>query len=155
MLGAMSAPIDPVVGLLLSLAIVLTSAKIAGHVATRIGQPAVLGELTVGLLLGNVTLVGYSGLDYLKDRSLPRHVVATGRDHPAVSGEVGLIFANIGLTLFVAGKPVVDTSVSSTVVMMVMATTAVAPPAIKWSFSRRGRAAGEADRARTAAAPRV
>jgi Kef-type K+ transport system membrane component KefB len=63
MLDAMSAPMDPLVGLLLSLAIVLTCAKIAGHVATRIGQPPVLGELAAGLVLGNVALVGYSRLE--------------------------------------------------------------------------------------------
>jgi Kef-type K+ transport system membrane component KefB len=51
-------------------------------------------------------------------------------------GEVGLIFANIGLTLVVAGRPVVDQSVFSAVVVMVIATTVITPPALKWSFER-------------------
>jgi Kef-type K+ transport system membrane component KefB len=33
--------------------------------AVRTGQAAVLGELVVGVLLGNLTLVGYSGADRL------------------------------------------------------------------------------------------
>jgi Kef-type K+ transport system membrane component KefB len=66
MLVAMSVPIDPIVGLLLSLAIILVAAKVGGHVAARIGQPAVLGELGAGLVLGNLTLAGYSGLDHLR-----------------------------------------------------------------------------------------
>jgi Kef-type K+ transport system membrane component KefB len=51
-------------------------------------------------------------------------------------GEVGLIFANIGMTLAVAGERVVDQNVFSAVVVMVIATTAITPPALKWSFER-------------------
>jgi Kef-type K+ transport system membrane component KefB len=52
-------------------------------------------------------------------------------------GEVGLIFASMGMTLKVAGKPVLDEAAFSSVVMMVMITTMVTPPALKWSLSRR------------------
>jgi Kef-type K+ transport system membrane component KefB len=58
--------VDPVAGLLLSLALILTAAKLGGHLATKIGQPPVLGELAAGVLMGNLTLVGYTGLEYLK-----------------------------------------------------------------------------------------
>jgi Kef-type K+ transport system membrane component KefB len=51
-------------------------------------------------------------------------------------GEVGLIFANIGLTLVVAGNPVVNQDVFAAVVVMVILTTAMTPPALKWSLSR-------------------
>ena len=51
-------------------------------------------------------------------------------------GEVGLIFANIGLTLVVDGQPVVDRSLFSAVVVMVIVTTLITPPALKWSFER-------------------
>src|SRR5258708_39690373 len=64
-------------------------------------------------------------------------------------GEVGLIFANIGLTLVGGGKPVVDSSVSSAAVLMVTATTAITPPALKWSVSRRGRGGAEGVPGRT------
>ena len=52
-------------------------------------------------------------------------------------GEVGLIFANIGLALSVRGERVVSDAVFSAVVVMVIVTTLVTPPALKWSFGRR------------------
>jgi Na+:H+ antiporter len=54
-------------------------------------------------------------------------------------GEVGLIFANIGLGLHVAGQRIVDEGVFSAVVIMVIVTTIVTPPALKWSLGRRPR----------------
>ena len=58
-------------------------------------------------------------------------------------GEVGLIFASIGTTLTLAGTPIVDSSVFSAVVIMVIVTTMVTPPALKWSLAR-GEARGSA-----------
>jgi Kef-type K+ transport system membrane component KefB len=52
-------------------------------------------------------------------------------------GEVGLIFASIGLTLAVRGEPIVDAATYSAVVIMVMLTTLITPPALKWSLARR------------------
>jgi Kef-type K+ transport system membrane component KefB len=52
-------------------------------------------------------------------------------------GEVGLIFANIGQSLTLGGKPVIDGAVFSAVVAMVIVTTMITPPALKWSFARR------------------
>ena len=52
-------------------------------------------------------------------------------------GEVGLIFANIGLTLLVRGERIIDTATYSAVVIMVMFTTLITPPALKWSLNRR------------------
>lgn len=51
-------------------------------------------------------------------------------------GEVGLIFANIGLALTVAGQRVVDEDMFSAVVIMVIVTTMATPPALKWSLAR-------------------
>jgi Kef-type K+ transport system membrane component KefB len=51
-------------------------------------------------------------------------------------GEVGLIFANFGLGLTIAGQPVVDQAVFSAMVIMVIVTTMVTPPALKWSLAR-------------------
>lgn len=51
-------------------------------------------------------------------------------------GEVGLIFANIGLGLSVGGQRVIDEGVFSAVVIMVIVTTMVTPPALKWSLAR-------------------
>jgi Kef-type K+ transport system membrane component KefB len=54
-------------------------------------------------------------------------------------GEVGLIFANIGLGLTVAGERVIDEAVFSAVVIMVIVTTMATPPALKWSLARAPR----------------
>jgi len=67
LLAAGSAQGDPVAGLVLSLALILLVAKLGGDLAARIGQPAVLGELLGGILLGNVPLFGHSLLDRLKN----------------------------------------------------------------------------------------
>jgi Kef-type K+ transport system membrane component KefB len=53
---------DPVTPLLLRLAILLGAAKAGGWLAARAGQPAVLGEIVIGILLGNLTLLGIHGL---------------------------------------------------------------------------------------------
>ena len=58
---------DPIAGVILSVAIMLVAAKVGGHFAVRLKQPSVLGELVFGVILGNLSLLGFSGLDYLKD----------------------------------------------------------------------------------------
>ena len=251
---------DPVAAVVLGLAVILVAAKLAGHVAARIGQPAVLGELAAGVMLGSLDLAGltwFTGVqqeptiqvlaslgviillfevglestvrDMLKvglpsllvavlgvvapfvlgwgvgwlllpDRSVYVHaflgamltatsVGVTARvlqdlgksqsrearvilgaaviddvlgliilaiisgliaavdgggslNRLAVGvgmiprGEVGLIFANIGLGLTIVGQPVVDDAIFSAIVIMVMVTTMVTPSALKWSFAR-------------------
>ena len=51
-------------------------------------------------------------------------------------GEVGLIFASIGLGLTLHGEHIVDEAVYSAVVIMVIVTTLVTPPALQWSLNR-------------------
>ncbi len=48
----------PVLEILLGLIVILLAAKLGGDVFERFGQPAVLGELILGMLLGNAYLVG-------------------------------------------------------------------------------------------------
>ena len=43
-------------GLFLTLAAILVAAKLLGELAERVGQPAVLGELLAGVLLGGSVL---------------------------------------------------------------------------------------------------
>jgi Kef-type K+ transport system membrane component KefB len=52
-------------------------------------------------------------------------------------GEVGLIFANIGLSLSIGGRPIMDAATFSAVIVMVLSTTLITPPALKWSLTRR------------------
>ena len=51
-------PLDELGWLALGLAIIVTAALLGGHLAARIGQPAVLGELLAGMLLGNLPGLG-------------------------------------------------------------------------------------------------
>ena len=54
---------DPVASVGLALVVILMAAKLGAELATRAGQPGVLGELIVGIILGNLTLVGFAGLE--------------------------------------------------------------------------------------------
>ena len=60
------AHVDPVAPVVLALALILVAAKIGGDLAARIGQPSVLGELAFGVLIGNLNLVGFDGLEPIK-----------------------------------------------------------------------------------------
>jgi len=51
---------------LVGVAAILVAAKIVGEVFERLGQPAVLGELVAGIILGNLVLFGFVGAEALK-----------------------------------------------------------------------------------------
>src|SRR3954452_15057170 len=63
--GAAAGHGGPVVPVLLGLVIVLGVAKLGGELFERLGQPAVLGELLFGIVVGNLSLVGFGGLSFL------------------------------------------------------------------------------------------
>lgn len=89
------------------------------------------GLLTVAAIVGKQACsLGAIG------RSFDRVTIGIGM---IPRGEVGLIFANVGLGLSVAGQPVVDQAVFSAIVIVVIATTIAAPPALKWSLARHSR----------------
>ena len=54
---------EPFTGVLLALTVILASAKIAGHLSVKLGQPAVLGELIAGIVLGNLSLLGVTAFE--------------------------------------------------------------------------------------------
>jgi Kef-type K+ transport system membrane component KefB len=56
---------DPAARVALALALVLLAAKVGADLAVRLRQPAVLGELCAGLLLGNAGLLGVGGLGWI------------------------------------------------------------------------------------------
>lgn len=51
------------------LVLIVAAAKLGGELAWRAGQPPVLGELLLGVLLGNLGLVGFTALDALKSNA--------------------------------------------------------------------------------------
>lgn len=55
-----------IIAVLLSLITVLLAAKIGGDLFVRIGQPEVLGEIVVGLLLGNLYYFGIDTFEYIE-----------------------------------------------------------------------------------------
>ncbi len=55
----------PVMPVLLALVIMLAGAKVAGYLFQKLHQPSVLGELVFGVLIGNLALFGFHGLDFL------------------------------------------------------------------------------------------
>ncbi|HEX9705784.1 MAG TPA: cation:proton antiporter, partial [Gemmatimonadales bacterium] len=95
------------------------------------GQPGVLGLaalITVAAIVGKQTCsLGAIG------GTLDRLSIGIGM---IPRGEVGLIFANIGLGLTIGGVPVVSEAVYSAIVIMVIVTTMATPPALKWSLAR-------------------
>jgi len=62
--GAHFDPVSPVVA---ALALILVAAKLGGDLATRVGQPAVLGELMAGVVLGNISHLGWNGFEGMRD----------------------------------------------------------------------------------------
>ncbi len=60
--GGHASPVTPV---LLGLVIILIAAKIGGELAERFAQPAVLGELVAGVVIGNLALLGITSFDFL------------------------------------------------------------------------------------------
>lgn len=72
-------------------------------------------------------------------------VLEKGLNRPAVGlgmiprGEVGLIFASIGRGLKApgTGEAIIDDGTYSAVVVMVMVTTMITPPALKWQLTRK------------------
>ena len=90
---------------------------------------ALAGALTVAAILGKqVCALGVPG-------GLRRFAVGVGM---VPRGEVGLIFAQMGLAMTVGGAPVVDRPTFSAIVIMVILTTLLTPPALAWAL-RRGR----------------
>jgi Kef-type K+ transport system membrane component KefB len=93
-------------------------------------QPGVLGLaalLTVVAVVGK-QVCGLGGIGAPVDRT----TIGIGM---IPRGEVGLIFANIGLGLTVHGEHVVDERIFAAVVVAVMLTTLMTPPALKWRLA--------------------
>jgi Kef-type K+ transport system membrane component KefB len=60
------------------LILIIVAAKLGGELMGRLGQPPVLGELVMGVVLGNLSLFGIALLDPLKDSSSLRVLAEIG-----------------------------------------------------------------------------
>lgn len=84
---------DPVAPLLGAIVLILFGAKVCGDLAERIGMPAVLAELLVGVLLGNMLfLTGWDGLQFL-------HPPVEKLADPYATGSALKMLAGIGVVL--------------------------------------------------------
>jgi Kef-type K+ transport system membrane component KefB len=119
--------LHPVTSIFLPVFFLLMGLKVDLRVLADVGALAFATILTVAAIVGKLACAGA-----VFGRQTDRFAVAFGM---IPRGEVGLIFAGIGLTLSVGGRPVVSTAIYSGVVIMVMVTTFVTPPLLKWRFA--------------------
>lgn len=91
------------------------------------------GVLVLALVLSVAAVLGKLACSLGAGRTVNRLAVGLGM---VPRGEVGLIFANIGLGLMIAGERIVSHTTYSAVVVMVILTTMATPPALKWAFGR-------------------
>jgi Kef-type K+ transport system membrane component KefB len=120
--------LEPISGLLVPVFFVLMGMRVDLEV---FADPAVLG------LAGVLTLAAIAGKQAcalgVVDRGLDRLSIGLGM---VPRGEVGLIFAGVGLELWLDGQPVVNASTYGAVLVMVLVTTLVTPFALRWSLAR-------------------
>src|SRR5439155_21920378 len=105
--------------LLISLVIILVSAKVGGDLFERIKQPAVLGELVFGVVMGNLALVGFHGLEYLKSDEIISMLAEIG---------VILLLFEVGLESNI--KEMMEVGISSFLVALL---GVVAPMILGWA----------------------
>lgn len=95
-------------------------------------KPGVMG---FALLLTVAAMVGKWACGFAVPRGVSRVTVGLGM---MPRGEVGLIFAGIGATLVLGGKPIVSPETYAAAVFMVVVTTMATPPLLLWSLERDG-----------------
>jgi Kef-type K+ transport system membrane component KefB len=123
----------PVSALLVPIFFVLMGLKVDLRV---FGQRGVLGFAVVLTL---AAIIGKQACSLgVVERGLNRLAIGLGM---IPRGEVGLIFAGIGATLMLpdaqgVGVPVIGAQTFAAVVIMVIITTLVTPPVLKWSLAR-------------------
>lgn len=109
---------DPVAPVVLYLALILTGAMLAGYLATRLKQPAVLGELLFGILLVNLGVPGAAAL----------------RDSPEVDllGRIGVLLLLFEVGLESTVRQMLQVGLSALLVALVGVAT---PFALGWGVA--------------------
>lgn len=95
--------------------------------------------LGMGAILTGVAIVGKLATGLVVGKGLDRLTIAVGM---VPRGEVGLIFANVGLTMTIGGARIIDPGLYSAIVVMVIATTFVTPIALRSVLARADRLRG-------------
>lgn len=130
--------LQPVSTVLVPIFFVLMGLKVDLRLFARLDILGFAAVLTIAAIAGKQVC----GLAVL-DRGVNRLAVGLGM---IPRGEVGLIFAGIGATLMLPAsngrfEPVISAATFGAVVIMVIITTLVTPPSLKWSLARRPSAA--------------
>ena len=122
--GGHASPVVPVLALLL---IVILAAKLGGAFMEMLGQPSVLGELIFGVILGNLTLIGFYGIENLFNVSV--FGVLPAERMIEILGEIGvmLLLFEVGLESNI--KEMMSVGVSS---LLVATLGVVAPFFLGW-----------------------
>jgi len=63
---------------LIGLAAMLVLGKLGGELFERLGQPVVLGELTGGIIIGNLVIFGFTGTEFLKTNAVVSALAEVG-----------------------------------------------------------------------------
>ena len=128
--------VKPLAGFLVPVFFVVMGARVDLATFANMKSLELAGALTVAAILGKQIC----GLGVLQ-KGLDRISVGIGM---IPRGEVGLIFAAIGCQLKLCGNPLIGADTFSAIVIMVIVTTIITPPALKWSVAR-GRRVTRAD----------
>ena len=112
---------DPSLPLLLYLVVILLSAKLMGHLGVLLGQPAVLGELCAGILLGNLGFLGIGGFEGI-----------AGDPFVDILARIGVIVLLFEVGLESTIRDMFDVGVSS---LLVAVLGVAAPFALGWLVS--------------------
>jgi Kef-type K+ transport system membrane component KefB len=118
--------VEPVSSFLVPVFFVVMGARVDLRALGSASALGTAGALTLAAVVGKLACaLGASGV-----RRLP---VAVGM---IPRGEVTLVYASLGATLSIQGKPVVDGTLYSALVLVVVATTLLTPAALKWASQR-------------------
>jgi Kef-type K+ transport system membrane component KefB len=93
------------------------------------------GVVSFALLITVAAMVGKWACGLVTPRGVSRTTVGLGM---MPRGEVGLIFAGIGASLALEGRPVVSPETYAAAVFMVVVTTMATPPLLLWALEREG-----------------
>ena len=125
--GNLESLLQPISTFLVPVFFVVMGMRVDLSVFRQIDVLGLAGMLTIAAIAGKQVCALGAG------RGADKLTVGIGM---VPRGEVGLIFANIGLGLSLNGRPIVDAAVFSAIVIMVITTTMFTPPALKWSLNR-------------------